>query len=265
MLRIGSDPQCDICLPSAELAPHALTLEFRDGNYRAYNRSASPVNVGATVVQPGANAVWHADETIQLPGDLRLALEVDGDPRPTPRPDSHFDDGFARRRRIAADGRGGGRRADEAAAKKSKSSLIQMAIIGVCVLALAGLLDDEKRRRRRDGRRRPADVQRARPGVAHQGRAPPGDRPPPAIRPGRPRPRQRPQLAHERFVKLRDQLVNHVDSLAGEEKTDAERVLSYVEYRLGQLVAARTWQKSAETRRKTQISPLPVTPGQPLV
>ena len=31
VLRIGSDPQCDICLPSTELEPHAVTLEFRDG------------------------------------------------------------------------------------------------------------------------------------------------------------------------------------------------------------------------------------------
>jgi len=58
VLRVGSDPQCDICLPSAELAPHALTLEFRDGNYRAYNRSSSPVSVGGSLVQPGASAVW---------------------------------------------------------------------------------------------------------------------------------------------------------------------------------------------------------------
>ncbi len=94
VLRIGSDPQCDVCLLSAELAPHAITLEFRDGNYRAYNRSQSPVNIGSTVVQPGANAVWQADDTLQLPGDLRLALEIDGDPRPAPRPDSQYDDGF---------------------------------------------------------------------------------------------------------------------------------------------------------------------------
>ena len=41
VLRMGSDPQCEISLPSAELSPHALTLEFRGGVYRAYNRSSS--------------------------------------------------------------------------------------------------------------------------------------------------------------------------------------------------------------------------------
>jgi hypothetical protein len=42
-------------------------------------------------------------------------------------------------------------------------------------------------------------------------------------------------LARDRFLKLRDQLVNHVDSLEAEPQADAEKVLSYVEYRLGQL------------------------------
>ena len=234
VLRVGSDPQCDVCLPSAELAPHAITLEFRDGSYRAYNRSASPVNVGSSVVQPGSNAVWHADETIYLPGDLRVALEVDGDPRPTPRPDSHFDDGFAEDvASLPMDAAAAGA-ANKAAAKKSKSSMIQMAIIGVCVLALAGLLmmsnagggeqaapdrptfNELVRESLTKGEPHQAIVRRLQYAQAAlvRGNAP---------------------LAHERFGKLRDQLVSHVDSLTGQEKTDVERVLSYVEYRLGQL------------------------------
>jgi hypothetical protein len=43
------------------------------------------------------------------------------------------------------------------------------------------------------------------------------------------------QLAHEQFSLLRDHLVSHAKSLSGDAKKDAERVLSYVEYRLGQL------------------------------
>jgi hypothetical protein len=42
-------------------------------------------------------------------------------------------------------------------------------------------------------------------------------------------------LARERFLKLRDQLVNHVDSLDAKAQADEKTVLSYVEYRLGQL------------------------------
>jgi hypothetical protein len=237
VMRVGSDPTCDVCLPSAELAPHALTLEFRDGAYRAYNRSSSVVSVGAATVQPGSNAVWQSDETIHLPGDLRISLEVDGDPRPTPRPDSHFDDGFGDDvASLPMDAASAGT-AEEAAAKKSKSSMLQMAIIGICVVALAGMLMMKN---------------------AGGGEKPAADRPTfsqlvqESLTKGEPhqdivRRLQYAQaaivrygtrsnkVAHDRFSKLRDQLVSHVDSLAGEEKTDAERVLSYVEYQLGRL------------------------------
>src|SRR5688572_746458 len=94
VLRIGSDPQCEICLPTADLAPHALTLEFRTGTYRAYNRGATAIFLGRTSLQPGAAGVWNDGDVLTLPGDQRLALAVDGDPRPCPRPESRMDDGF---------------------------------------------------------------------------------------------------------------------------------------------------------------------------
>ena len=40
------------------------------------------------------------------------------------------------------------------------------------------------------------------------------------------------KLARERFSKLRDDLVSHLDAVTGDAKTDVERVLSYVEYQL---------------------------------
>ena len=138
VLRIGSDPQCEICLPSAELAPHALTLEFRDGNYRAYNRCASAINIGRMSVQPGTNAIWNGDQTVQLPGDLRLVLEIDGDPRPSARPETRRDDGFA-----AVDAepeRIDPTAAAESPAKKSSSSMVQLAVIGLCILGMAAML-----------------------------------------------------------------------------------------------------------------------------
>jgi len=232
VLRIGSDPQCDICLPSSELEPHALTLEFRDGAYRVYNRCASPVSIGAAVVKPGANAVWRADETIQLPGDLRVSLAVEGDPRPMPRPESRLDDGFADEAlpldRMTAEAAG------EAAAKKSKSSLVQMGIIGVCVLAMAGLL-----MMKNGGGSETAAVDRPTfndiveasltKDEAHRAIVRRLQYAQAALVRGNS------ALARERFLKLRDQLVNHVDSLEAEPQADAEKVLSYVEYRLSQL------------------------------
>jgi hypothetical protein len=235
VLRIGSDPQCDICLPSAELAPHALTLEFRDGNYRAYNRSASPVSVGASLVQPGASAIWRADETIQLPGNVRVALEIDGDPRPTPRPESREDDGFGDETATLPMGAAAADAATaEAAAKKSKSSLIQMAIIGVCVLAMAGLL-----MMKNGGGKETAAADRPTFNELVQASLTKDEAHRAIIRRLQYAQaaivRGNIKLAHQRFAKLRDQLVSHVDSLSGDAKKDAEQVLSYVEYRLGQL------------------------------
>jgi hypothetical protein len=232
VLRVGSDPQCDVCLLSAELAPHALTLEFRDGNYRAYNRSQSPVNVGSTVVQPGANAVWPASETIQLPGDLRLALEIDGDPRPTPRPDSQFDDGFDDE--VASLPMGAAAVGADAAAKKSKSSLIQMAVIGVCVLAMAGLL-----LMKNSGGSEPAAADRPTFNQIVQESLTKDESHRAIVRRLQYAQaavvRGNPKLAHERFAELRDLLVHHVEALPTEKKADSEQILSYVEFRLGRL------------------------------
>ena len=230
VLRIGSDPQCEICLPSAELAPHALTLEFRDGSYRAYNRGSSPVTIGAAVVQPGAAGVWREDQRVQLPGDLRLLLEVDGDPRPSPRPESRAEDAYAGGNGAALVDAAGA--AGEAAAKKSSGTLVQLGIIGICVLGMAALLtmgggsdaDAPERptfeaivketlaKQDDDSRRLLPRLQYAQAALerGHQ------------------------ELARERFLKLRDQLVRHKESLPADDRTDTERMLSYVEFQLGQ-------------------------------
>ncbi len=232
VLRIGSDPQCDISLPSTELEPHALTLEFRDGTYRVYNRCASPVSIGAAVVKPGANAVWRADETIQLPGDLRISLDVDGDPRPAPRPETRLDDGFDDDSRSLPSGGASAEAAGEAA-KKSKGSLVQMGVIGICVLAMAGLLLMKKGDAESAAKDRPTfnDIVQASltKDEAHRDIIRRLQYAQAALVRGNS------ALARERFLKLRDQLVNHVDSLDARSQADAKTVLSYVEYRLGQL------------------------------
>jgi hypothetical protein len=138
VLRIGSDPQCEICLPTAELAPHAITLEFRGGVYRAYNRGTDPVYVGSTAIQPGGVANWDDGDAATLPGGQRLVLAFDGDPRPSPRADSRMDDGFDDQPAIAGDAPAAA--TPEAAQKAKSKSLVQMVVIGACVLAAGGLL-----------------------------------------------------------------------------------------------------------------------------
>jgi hypothetical protein len=233
VLRIGSDPQCDICLPSTELDAHALTLEYRGGAYRVYNRGASSVHVGATAVNPGASAEWKTGESIRLPGDLRVSLVVEGDARPAPRPEPQIDDEFGDERQTLPLDDAANAASGEASKKKSGNSLLQMAVIGVCVLAIAGMLmmnsagiettapdrptfnDIVQESLKKDEAYR-AIVRRLQYAQAALVRG-------------------NDTLARERFLKLRDQLLNQVDSLQGDSLADAKKVLSYVEYRLGQL------------------------------
>lgn len=228
VLRIGSDPQCEICLPTADLAPHALTLEFREGTYRAYNRGSSPVTVGAAVVQPGAIGIWREDQTVHLPGDLRLLLEIDGDPRPSPRPESHVDDAYSGETVAAlADAAGA------ANAKKSSGALVQLGIIGFCVLGMGALLTMS------GGSDTATEERPTFEAIVEQSLAKNEDASGALL----PRlqyaeaaiVRGHEELARERFLKLRDQLVRQKESLPVQDREGTEGMLNYVEYRLGQL------------------------------
>lgn len=232
VLRIGSDPQCEICLPSAELASHALTLEYRNGTYRAYNRATAAIRIGSKMVQPGTAGDWNEAETALLPGDLRLVLQIDGDPRPCPRPDTAaVDDDFAVEGQPTS-GEAASTTKAEPATKKSSKTTIQMAIIAVCVLATAGFLlmpqapetnaasrpsfdaivknslakGDEIRALARDLQFAQATLIRGQN-----------------------------ERAGELFLKLRDRLVRQKDTLPEADRVDAQNMLDYVQFRLGQL------------------------------
>jgi hypothetical protein len=138
VLRIGSDPTCEICLPTAELPPHALTLEFRNGVYKAYNRSSSPLTLGSAAIQPGAAGAWDDGDMLILPGDQRLVLAIDGDPRPCPRPERQANDGFADETSAPAGDESAA--AAEVATKAKSKNLMQMATIALCVVGGGGLL-----------------------------------------------------------------------------------------------------------------------------
>jgi len=234
VLRIGSDPQCDICLPTAELAPHALTLEFRGGSYRVYNRGTSPVTVGSAVVQAGANGVWSDGDSIVLPGNQQLRLAFDGDPQPSPRPESRRDDSFATDEVAPVAGAAAGVIDEAAAKKKSSSSMMQMAIIGLCVLGMGAFLT-------MGGSDDSAKVDRPTfEGIVQSTLASEKDDP---MREFLPRlqyaqaalVRNHSELSKERFLKLRDQLVRQTDTLPEKGREGAKRMLDYVEYRLSQL------------------------------
>lgn len=232
VLRIGSDPQCEICVPSAELAPHALTLEFRSGTYRAYNRGSSPVNIGRSIVQPGTAGAWNDGDMLVLPGDLRLVLAVDGDSRPSPRPEARTDDGIDEPEIATA---GSSAATPEAAKQASSKSMIQMLVILVCVVGTGGLLLLNQT----GGFDAAPPVNRASFEEIVRGSL----KKDAAIRQLVERlqyaqsfvVRGNDEYAKLCFSDLRDQLIRRIDTMPPEDRKDAEVIRDYVESQLGGL------------------------------
>jgi hypothetical protein len=167
-----------------------------------------------------------------LPGDLRLVLAIDGDPRPSPRPESRIDDGIEEPEMAAADPTGA---TPEALQKAKSKSTLQMIIILVCVLGTGGLLYLSK--------------------TGGFDAAPPVNRPSfNAIVVGSLKKdetirklverlqfaqsfivRGHDEVAKYCFADLRDQLLRQMDAMKPEDRKDAEVIRDYVEMQLGQL------------------------------
>lgn len=232
VLRIGSDPQCEICLPSAELSPHAVTLEFRSGTYRLYNRGTAPIVVGDTTISPGGHEIWKEDVAVQLPGNLRLVLDIDGDSQPSPRPESRrIGSELVEQEPISStDVSFSSALAPET--KKTSSTLVQLAVILLCVGGMALFLTmgrgDESTSPQRptfegivekllaaDSSARPL-LQRLQYAQAALVRG-------------------HNEQARQRFLDLRDRLVRQREGKPQDDQQSSELVLEYVEYRLSQL------------------------------
>lgn len=229
VLRVGSDPQCEICLPSADLAAHALTVEFRDGRYRTYNRGTSAVVVGSTTVPPGGVADLPADQSVQLPGDLRLVLQVNGDPRPCPRPSNsnRDDDSDFEIEDVSPDV------ADaDATAKKPSKTVMQLAIIGFCVLGGAAFLAMPESEAAVETQEIPTFEMLVDESLAIG--APARDRLQRLQHAESALVRGHYDLAKARFSTLRTQLVRGIDSLPQGKRNDLNRYLQYVEYQMSQ-------------------------------
>jgi hypothetical protein len=232
VLRIGSDPQCDICLPSADLAPHALTVEFRNNTYRVYNRSGAPITIGRQVVQAGGNELWPADQMAALSGGLNMVLEVDGDSRPSPRPDSITRDNADTSDDVAIDAADSSQ--GTTAAKKSSSTMIQLGVIAFCLLGMGAFLTMNRGGGATTANRPTFDAIVKESLAASEGSA---------MRKLLPQlqyaqaavVRGNAEVARVRFSRLRDRLVSQIDSLSGDSRKQAETALDYVEYQLSRL------------------------------
>ena len=169
---------------------------------------------------------------MDLPGDLRLVLTIDGDPRPSPTPETHGDEDFAEvDQEVAAVGAGA---AGVATPKKSSNTVLQLAVIVVCLLGMAVFLTMDFGGQTAAADRPSFDgivtsvLAKDKDGVARvllsrlqyaQAALVRGNK----------------KLALERFSQLRDLLLRQEDSLPAEDREDVQRMLKYVEYRLGSL------------------------------
>ncbi len=86
VIRLGSAPSADVTVPSAALEPHALTIEYRQGAYRVYNRGTQQIFLGGQVLMPSQSGNWLDTDILELPDGVSLALDVDDDPAPSPAP-----------------------------------------------------------------------------------------------------------------------------------------------------------------------------------
>lgn len=86
VVRIGSEPSSDMVIPSSGVDAHALTVEFRQIEYRVYNRSSAQVIIGGRLLEPGQFMPWMDSDLLQMQSNVTLALELDSDPRPAPKP-----------------------------------------------------------------------------------------------------------------------------------------------------------------------------------
>ena len=234
--RIGSDPQSDVCLPSADVPSHALTLEFRDGQYRIYNRCNANVLVGNQVVEPGHATGWSDSETLLLNADIALLLELDADPTPmsmasvsvpayaTDEEEDAYETSEAELNYPDAPNQ---------ASSDSSKFMLQLAVTVMCVLGCVALLA-------RESLKDASTDQREAPSFAGVVRTASDAKTAPeliqrlqyaesaAIRGNR-------KSARTRFGELRDDLVPLRDTFVTENRDSELAILDFVEYRLGQL------------------------------
>jgi hypothetical protein len=145
VLRIGSDSACAIVVPSLELAGHAATLEYRNGQYFVHNKSSIAHQIDRRPLPPNSSSVWAPGQGWSLAPDVVLVLEVEGDPAPSLPPNTEVVTDID----AVTPGTGGaaGNSSTAATAEasgKSSSNAVQIGIIVLCVLGCVFLLLRDK-------------------------------------------------------------------------------------------------------------------------
>lgn len=84
VIRIGGDPSCNLVIP--ECAPHAVTLQYRQGEYWVFNRVGEEVRINGRDLSSTDAVVWDSAEHLQVAADVDLKLLVEGRSAPSSAP-----------------------------------------------------------------------------------------------------------------------------------------------------------------------------------
>ena len=231
VIRVGSHPQSDVCLPSADVPSQALTVEFRDGRYRVYNRCERDILIGSQPVAPGSVADWPDTDILQLTNEVSLVLDVDDDPTPMPMKiaaDYAYDEDEPNiEQQFDADS------TDAAASADRSKTLLQIAVIAMCLLGAVGLLARRSMRTATEQRDPPSFAKVVRDAIASDTTS--SDLIQRLQYAESATVRGNKTTARERYGSLRDDLVPQKDTLVAGNREPELAILDFVEYRLGQL------------------------------
>jgi hypothetical protein len=84
VVRVGSGRQCEIQIP--ELAEHAFTLQFRNGQYCVFNRCQETLSLSGQQIRFSEAAVWRIGTDLRVGNLISLRLQANSNETPAPRP-----------------------------------------------------------------------------------------------------------------------------------------------------------------------------------
>ncbi len=224
VIRIGSATQNDVKIPSKTLTEHALTLEYRDSGYIVHNRNSSTVTIGTSPLESGQAVNWPAGQVLKIDDGTQLRLTTDGDP--TPRPISDLEQtGFELEEvdDVSQDLETSDE--ENSSAKPSRSK--EMMTIGICaIIGLLLLMDTSPTKVEEAADSLPkiistwqGELDFVRQLQHAQNELDAGN----AI------------VAKQRFLDIRNQLLDRTGGLSGERSDEEERLLGYIHEQLTKL------------------------------
>ncbi len=115
MLRLGSDPRCELRIDHSEVEPQALTLDFRGTTLLVQNNNPYDIYLDGMAIQSGSWNPWAPRIPLRMTRSITLTYASDREP-------------------ADHDGQVASELEPASSDDQSKRQLIQLSVIGVCVL-----------------------------------------------------------------------------------------------------------------------------------